>query len=175
MNTSLAGELVAGLGQTGMRSNILKASTAASIPFITGDPSGRATRTDFTGNLGCWFSVDVASIVVTDLGAWVMAGNTQTHTIILLDDTGNPISNADVNFAGKPDGDSFVSIVPVTLLTGSYRLGMSVFAGGDPWFQEQVLTTTTDGTLITSAYGPILENETVLGQCYSAPNFKYHL
>ena len=97
------------------------------------------TRT--RNDAGGWFGMEVrtgaAAVEVRQLGRFVLAGNTGTHAVKLVDAaTGSDLASVVVNTAGAAANDFKYSALPspVTLAAGSrfYLLSQET-AGGDAW------------------------------------------
>lgn len=167
----LGGKLVAGGG--GVTSN----------PLITGQ-SLVSPRHDFTSSLGFAFTVGAANITVTDIGRWVISGNSGTHLISLCSGTdGGPpttLASLTVNTSGATSGAYlYGSITPVTLTAGvTYYIFSDELNGGDFWYDNNdTLTSTADATIIGSRYvsGGNIQAASSGTNGYVPPNFKYHL
>jgi hypothetical protein len=70
---------------------------------------------------GCQFTVGASPVQVTQLGRWVFAGNSQTHTVYLLDSNQNTVASVTVATSGATTGQFvYASLsVPVTLSANS--------------------------------------------------------
>ena len=106
-------------------------------------------------------TVGANNLVVSTLGRWVVAGNSQTHTVkIVTASTGVdlPGASATINTAGKPAGAfAYTSLAaPVTLTGGlSYHIVSSETAGGNSWHDDStIITTTPDASETNSVYNP---------------------
>jgi hypothetical protein len=143
------------------------------------DTTNPSQRNDVTGTLGFQFTVGAANITVTSLGRWVIAGNSQTHLIVITSsDCLTTIASGTVNCSGATAGDYvYTSITPVTLTAGTtYRLMSTEVTGLDLWYNNGVITTTGAVNTVSLAYN-------IGGNCINASsdesfipvNLKYHL
>lgn len=136
----------------------IPAPTAAlGNPFITAQSLG-TSRNDFTGCVGLLFTAPSSSPpTITQLGRWVISGNSGAHTVHLFDTTfGGETANASVNTSlGTPGTYKYTAITPTTLIASHvYFLASSETASGDAWY-DQDTTVTTDsafGTMVSAAY-----------------------
>ena len=90
---------------------------APPAPFVTSfTPSN--LRRDFSGWVGSRLTVGAADLQVSSLGRWVVAGNTGTHVVKVVDAaTGTDLASVTVNTAGASAGSfRYASLAsPVTL------------------------------------------------------------
>jgi len=89
--------------------------------------------------VGFQFTVGSTPLTVTELGRWVVSGNTGNHVVKLFYSDGTPIPNAavTVSTAGKPAGEfAYATLAtPVTLAAGTVYAVMSQEAyRGDQWY-----------------------------------------
>lgn len=159
------------------------ASGVAPITFITSSPSS-SPRNNFDGGVGFGFTVGASNITVTELGRWVISGNSGSHLIKIVDAAGAIVGtgSATLNTSGLSVGYNYVSITPLVLTAGNtYYLVSDEANGGDQWNDEQPVTSTADATVIGSYYiigtggfnPPQLAASGV--RAYVPVNFKYHL
>ena len=85
------------------------------------------TANNFTGAVGCRFTVGANPITVRQLGSYVIPGSTRVHTLRLHTlDCVTLLASATMDFTGK-SGLSYVSVTPVVLAAGSqYKVSCSV-------------------------------------------------
>jgi len=78
---------------------------SGSTTFVTGVTLS-SLRNNFSGWIGFRFAVGSAPITVTQLGRWVVSGNSGNHTVKLIVEAGNDVSGASVtvNTSGAPAG-----------------------------------------------------------------------
>ncbi len=125
--------------------------------FITGQALG-SPRNNYTGWVGMTFTIGSSALTVTQLGRWVVAGNTQTHTVKLVNAaTGADVSGgtASVNTAGAAGGRyKYAALAgPVTLAANArYHLVTYETAGGDWWYDWATRVTTTP---VARTAGPV--------------------
>jgi hypothetical protein len=107
-------------------------------------------RQDFSGWVGGSVRVGGTDLSVTALGRLVVAGNTRTHTVKLVNAaTGTDVASVSVDTAGAPAGSfKFANLAaPVTLHANTtYYLVTQESAGGDAWYDY-------DTHLVTTAVG----------------------
>lgn len=155
----------------------------ASNPFVTGQTLVWP-RNDFTASLGFKFTVGAANVTVTDLGRWVISGNSGMHLLSLCSGTdgGAPttLGSVTVNASGATIAAYlYGSITPVTLTAGvSYYIFSDEVNGQDFWYDNNgTLTGSADGTVVGSRYvfGGSIQAASSGSVGYVPPNFKYHL
>ncbi len=186
------GDVAKAIGQVGVRvkavtgrnaSAALYNTTAYTVSgggntsFITGQTLS-TTRNDFeTPGLGFRLLMGPTNITVTDLGRWIVSGNSQTHTLSIYNSSGVAIVTASLNASGKSPGDySYVSCTPTTLVAGeTYFIVSSEFSGGDLWYDALSVTHTSVGTIVDASYlAPSLTDLGVgAGKSYVPVSFKY--
>ncbi len=152
--------------------------------FLTGQTLG-PLRNSYTGWVGMTFTVGTSVVTVTELGRWVVAGNTQTHTVKLVNAaTGADVGggSAGVNTAGAAGGQyKYAALAaPVTLAANtSYHLVTYETAGGDWWYDWNTRVTTTT---VARAAGPVYGGTAgvwypgtwaAANQIYGPVNFRY--
>lgn len=130
------------------------------MPWITAETmAGSTLRNDYPLGVGMSFTVGAADLHVTDLGRWVVAGNSQSHVLSVYNSVSisDLIATATVATSGAPAGafaySSLASVV--TLIAGhQYYLLSLENSGGDQWYDAGALlpTTTADASLIGAAY-----------------------
>ena len=123
----------------------------APTPLVTGVPSLGQLRHDWSGWVGFQFVVGGSPMTVTELGRWVVSGNSSNHVVKLFYSDGTPIPNAavTVSTAGKPAGQFTYATLgsPVTLAAGTtYAVMSQEVNGGDQWYDFS-------GTFITLSGG----------------------
>ncbi|HEY1050315.1 MAG TPA: hypothetical protein VGE39_11190, partial [Prosthecobacter sp.] len=105
-------------------------------PLITGH-SMSLLRNDFTGWLGMEFTTGSSVLTVSQLGRWVVAGNSGAHQVRLVNaTTGAVLATASVTTAGQPAGQMAYTALPAVVnLAAStrYHLLSQEAAGGDFW------------------------------------------
>jgi hypothetical protein len=112
--------------------------------LFVADPVAGGARTDFTGCVGVEFTA-AANFTVYELARWVVSGNSQTHTVTLLNATGTVLGSVSVNTSGAPAGAfKYVALgSPVALTNGNvYHIHSSEVASSDV-FLDSVGTTLT--------------------------------
>jgi uncharacterized protein DUF4082 len=115
-------------------------------PFVTSFTPTNLRR-DFSGWVGSRFTVGTADLQVSSLGRWVVAGNTGTHVVKVVDAaTGTDLASVTVNIAGATAGSfRYVSLSsPVSLRANTtYYLVTQETAGGDAWYDYDTRLVTT--------------------------------
>ena len=135
-------------------------ANASRTPAATGEALGTPT-----GGAGGWFgysfTVGNAPLTVYDLGRWVVAGDTGTHTVALVDPEpavgGQVLGTASINTNGRPSGQfayaamsgSVVLAAESFLLPPRRRAGRR---GSASTAMTPTLTPTSDITINSSEY-----------------------
>lgn len=112
--------------------------------WVTGQSLG-TLRNNFSGDIGVSFTPS-ANDTITSLGIWVVSGNSQSHTIYLIDATAcTVLASVSVNCSGAtPNQYLYGSITPVAVTSGhGYIIAFQVFSGGDQWYDDNTSITTT--------------------------------
>ena len=126
---------------------------AAGTPLVQSFTPSRL-RSDFSGWVGMQVRVGTADLSVSALGRWVVAGNTASHRVKLVEAaTGADVPGASVSVAtsGAPAGAFRYTTLarPVTLRAGAtYHLVSEESAGGDAWYDYDLHLTTTGGATV---------------------------
>lgn len=116
----------------------------AGSPFILTETLG-SLRSDFTGCVGYKFTVGASDIIVDQLGRRKVAGNSQTHTIRIMDASTSIVSASVDMSTGSAGSYVYTSITPTTLLANTvYYIFSSETSGGDQWYDS-------DGTIDSTA------------------------
>jgi hypothetical protein len=158
------------------------ATGVPSTPWVTGQSLG-TPQSNLTGCVGVEVTVGGSNITVTDVGRWVISGNSQMHTITIQTTGGSSVVAGTVNTSGAMAGQFLYVAVTPTVLTaaGTYWIGSSETNGGDQWYDDgSVITVTAAATAPFSAYNngggcpgaPSIN--TGGGASYGPVNFKYH-
>jgi cellulose 1,4-beta-cellobiosidase len=149
--------VVSARNASGEGPNSTEASATTPTLFITGQTLG-TLRSDVTGWLGGRFTVGASAISVKQLGRWVVSGNSQTHTLKLVNvSTGVdvPGGSVTVTTAGAPAGAFvYASLAsPVTLTANTlYYIVSQETAAGDQWYgADSTVTNTTVATMNKAA------------------------
>lgn len=111
--------------------------SSVSAPFVSSHTM-TTLRNDYSGWLGMEINVGSTAMSVNQLGRWVVAGNSGTHTVKLVNaTTGTDLASVSVATAGAPAGQFKYTPLPslVTLPANStcYVLSQET-AGGDQWY-----------------------------------------
>ncbi|HVZ11881.1 MAG TPA: prepilin-type N-terminal cleavage/methylation domain-containing protein, partial [Patescibacteria group bacterium] len=127
-----------------------------STAFVVSKTPGTA-RNNFSGWAGMKITVGASPISVTALGRLVVAGNTQTHNVKIVNAaTGSdvPISNVAVNTANGTGGSFLYASYnsPIILSpSASYYILSSETSGGDQFYDSDTAITTTNVATVNSA------------------------
>jgi hypothetical protein len=169
--------LGASLPQIGSIAGSRRRTAAASEPFFTNSPVVYSR----TGNywLGCKITIGSASKTVTDIGRWVISGNSATHTLkILLASNNSLVASTSVNCSGATAGAYlYGSCTPATLAANTAYYLVSDETGGDSWYDDCVIANSGIATVNKSVYsinGGSSWVEDKNGEVYVPPNFKYY-
>ena len=121
-------------------------------------------RSDFSGWVGMQLRIGATDLTVSALGRWVVAGNSGTHTVKLVDAASGadvPAGSVSVATAGAaPAAFRHAELTaPVSLRAGAtYHLVSLETAGGDAWYDyDTQVVTTGAATNAGVAYGPVGE------------------
>lgn len=158
------------------------AGAAVPQPYLTSTPTS-SPRNNFDGGVGFGFTVGAANMTVTDLGRWVISGNSGTHKIWLANSSGTELAAVSLNTSGLSVGYNYLPITPVVLTAGqTYYIISDEANGGDQWYDSEEVSGTADATIIGSYYVIGLSdprNAITLAfagtNAYVPVNFKYHL
>ena len=136
--------------EPGTNTDMRWGTTFEATPYLT---QHRMTtlRNDVTGWLGMEFTTGTAPLQVTQLGRWVVPGNTGTHAVRLVEaNTGTLLGSVSIATADAPADQIKYAPLPAPLplapQTRYYLLSQET-AGGDLWYSPD---TPTPGA--TSAY-----------------------
>ena len=152
-------------------------STAKS--FLTGYASTARLRNDFGGWVGMQLTVGANPLAVSSLGRICAAGNTGTHVVKFVNvSDGSDVSGASVslNMAGCTPGQFVYGAVgPINLSARtSYYLASQEFSGGDQWYDQGAVSSTSDATANRAEYySSGTWNPATTGYSYVPPNFQY--
>ncbi len=147
-----------------------------SITFITTQTLG-TLRNNFSGLVGFRFAVNTSSnITVTDLGRWVVSGNSGSHFVGLYNmvGTGTLLTSATVVTSGAAVGFAYAACTPVTLTAGStYVVQSTETSGGDQWYDSNTVLTpvSTIGSILSAQFS-ILSSNGAANNSYGPVSFK---
>jgi hypothetical protein len=153
--------------------------TTSSSPYVTGQTLGGLRSYSNSCN-GFVFTVGSSGITITNLGRWVLAGNSGTHTVTIQTMSGTPIVSTSVNTSGQTAGQYvWGSVTPTQLLANTeYWIGSTETYPGDLWLDDN--TTVTVGpaaTIVGSAYATACPGAPSLNMggphTYGPVNFQY--
>jgi len=131
--------------------------------FVTGETLG-STQTTGGSCEGFVFTMGTTPITVTQLGRWVLSGNTGTHTLTMNQITagnGTSVANCSVNTSGQGVGFTYCPISS-TVLSASTQYGLFDMSntGGDSYYiiPTTTITHTSVATTNGGTYGSISGN-----------------
>jgi len=116
------------------------ASTVSGLtPLVDAVNTFGTLRNNWNGWIGFYFQVGATPLVVTELGRWVVSGNTGSHTVQLFSSNGTPVSGGSVtvNTSGQTPGEFAYSPLssPLTLAANTtYAVMSQEVNGGDQWY-----------------------------------------
>ena len=153
-------------------------------PLVTGISSFGDLRNDDSGWVGFQFQVGGAPLTVTELGRWVVSGNSATHTVKLFysDGTAVPGGAVTVNTAFQTAGQfAYATLAsPVTLdVNTTYAVMSYEVVGQDQWYDYWNTYPTLSGVASAAAavwsYNPPPLNGASWGegQSYGPVNLRY--
>lgn len=150
--------------------------------FVMDITAGTA-RNDFSGYVGFRFVVGDSPLIITDLGRYVLPGNTQDHVVKLVRTSdGGDVPGGTVTVpTGNATGGRFQYTplaAPLTLAAGTeYLLVTLESSGGDTWLQGDTLLMADPGaTILSAAWSPLggmWYSFGGLGQSYGPVDFKF--
>lgn len=130
-------------------------------PFITGQTLG-GLRNDDTGCIGFGITAPATSSTVTQLGRWIVAGNSGTHTLMITDGGGTSLGSCSLNTVGQTSGQyAYCSITPVIINAGTNPTNFIYSEetnGGDQWYGGTggiAVTSTAMATITHDSYASI--------------------
>lgn len=156
---------------------------AAELPFVTLTTPGGVRSGEDTGGLngyvGMQFTVGGTPLTVTALGRSFIAGNTQSHKVLLWDVAANK-EVASVTVQGGTEGQFTYTKLPspITLPAGNtYYIASQEYLGGDGWYHcDSFLTFTDVATCDNPCYsldGLSWGIDNVPQNAYGVPGFLY--
>ena len=93
-------------------------AAAGDTAYVTGQTL-TTLRNDYTGWIGMKITVGAANVTLTELGRWVVSGNSQPHTVkVVVASSGADLAGASVSIAtaGAPAGFKYATLgSPVSL------------------------------------------------------------
>jgi len=129
--------------------------TPTNTPFVTGQTLSGTIRNNYAGSLGFKFTVGSSPMTVSQLGRWVIAGNTGTHTVELVRASDNAVlGSVSVNTAGAtPGAFAYTALgTPVALAANTaYYVASSETTGGDQWYDQSTILTHASTAVINNA------------------------
>jgi len=117
-------------------------SSSASQAWLTMVTPG-STRNDLSYTVGCQL-IPAVSVVVTDLGRWLVASGAQAQKVSLWRNSDSALlGSVSTNNTGAAGAFKFTALAsPITLLAGiPYTIGSFETAGGDLWCTDNSVVT----------------------------------
>ncbi len=136
--------------------------------------------TDLIG-IGCKITIGAANLYVTSLGRWKNSGNSQVHTIRIVETlTGVVVASVTVDMSSGSVGTYVYAdlVLAVTLIAStSYYLMSSEISSGDQWRDVAAVISTADLTVVEGIYhdGGGYHGVGIPVASYVPPNFLYNL
>ncbi|MGA2715763.1 MAG: protease pro-enzyme activation domain-containing protein [Bryobacteraceae bacterium] len=170
-----------GLSSVPVNFSVVVPTQTASTPFVTGYAlSGPSLRNDFTGWVGMKLTVGASPLIVSSLGRICVANNALNHTVKFVNASiASDVSGASVSVSMAGCAASqfvYAAINPVTLAAStSYYLVSQETQGGDLWYDQGGISTTTVAAVNNSIYfyggnwNPVNSANT----SYVPPGFQY--
>lgn len=169
--------------QNAKLSNVSLGQSAASgggssTTFVTGQTLG-SLNNNFDLELGTEVTVGAANVVVTQLGRWVVSGNSGTHSLRIRNSSGTLLGSVSVNTSGATSGQFLYGTLgsPITLTaSGVYYIFSLEVNGGDQWYSGADTTISTTAVGIVNQYGyydGTIHTGGGLGSCWCPVSFKY--
>ncbi len=121
----------------------VSAGGSSSSLLITAQTVGTA-RNNFSGKVGFQFTVGGSPITVSDLGRWVISGNSSTHTVGIYNSSYSALGTVTVNTSGAPAGAYLYTTLgsPIVLSAStSYYLLSDETNSGDQWYDDDTAIT----------------------------------
>jgi sugar lactone lactonase YvrE len=158
-------------------------NAAAPTAFLIGQPAA-ALRNNYSGFVGMEVVVGSAPLVVSQLGRWVVAGNSQTHVVKLVNaSTGIDLTGGSVtlNLSGATAAQyayaPLASAITLAANTSYYVVTQEV-SGRDQWYDGGLVTVSGSGTVNGAVYQPVNGSYRVSGSVsvsYGPVNFLFSL
>jgi hypothetical protein len=150
--------------------------------FVTGQTLSSTNWNDYTGWKGMKITTGSDPIVVTDLGRWVLSGNSQTHTLKIVNASGTTVGSTSVALSGAtPVQFKYAALTnPVTLSANSvYYIASQETNGGDYlWGSSTALSHTGVAAINNAARstdGITFSNDSSTDNCHGPLSFKYYI
>ena len=135
---------------------VTQSAPPASIIMVTGQTLGTSYN-QFTGSLGFQF-VPTSNITITDLGRWVISGNSLTHVVGIYNSSCVLLGSVTVNCSGATPSQYLYGHLTsgVSLVAGqTYSIQTTELSGGDVFYLDSTtITTTGDVGTLSSIFSP---------------------
>lgn len=142
----------------GMAPSVIASANFTAAPeahFILGETLSRP-RNNFSGWVGMQFSVGPQALSVSALGRLTLSGNTQPHTVKLVDaESGQDIPGGGVSVtSGAPGLFGYASLPSAVTLAANttYYLVSHEEEGGDRWYDASPVTSSSDGAIAAAIF-----------------------
>ncbi len=156
--------------------------TTDAIAFVTSYTAQSEIRNNYSGWVGMKLTVGPNSINVTSLGRVCISGDVETHTVEIvsaISGTVVPGGTLQLNMSGCATGQFVYGSLPNSIMllgNASYYLVSQEFFGGDYWYDDRPVMSTSDGVVNSGVYSPDgatwIQTGTV-NDSYGPPNFLY--
>lgn len=125
------------------------AGSTGSSTFVSSVTPG-TVRNDFSGWVGVSVTIGANAVKVTQLGRFVLSGNTGAHTVKIVSSSGAnlPGGSVSVNVSGgQPGAFVYAALAnPITLSANTnYYIVSQEVQGGDAWYDWNTFVTTAAG------------------------------
>jgi hypothetical protein len=119
---------------------VAQISVMADVPYAGAVTQFGIKVNNVTGGVGFEFTNSSGtSVVVTQLGRWVISGNDQVHVLSIYNSTANQVAAVTINCSGAPTNQFLYATLsaPYTIAPGAtvYFLSSEV-TGGDTWYNN---------------------------------------
>jgi hypothetical protein len=146
--------------------------TAAVTSYTPG-----TARNNSTAAFGINFIAD-SNMTVTELGRWVISGNSQTHTVTIRNNAGASLGSVSIDASSGAGAFKYAVLSsPVSLTAGNrYWILSDETNGGDQWYNgDSAVSFTADFSSIFSAYFVSVGDfgSEVSGKNHGPVSFKY--
>jgi RHS repeat-associated protein len=119
-------------------------SGASNVSLVSVTNTGGRPRNDFSGWVGCQLKAGATPLIISQLGRYVLTGNSGSHVLKLVrsDGTDIPGASTTINLSGLAVGQfGYAPLTnPVILEANSVvYLVSQEFSGGDTWFDSNAM------------------------------------
>jgi len=153
--------------------------SAVSSIWMTNGLTGGGNRNNFDDWIGGKI-ITSNSFTITDLGRYVFAGNSQSHTVALFSISGSLLTAGVINTSGQASNQFvYVPVTPYTVASQTaYYLVCRENSGGDSWLDAHQqyangLRLDASGLSGGAFYSGGFFSGSTTNQTYTGPNFKF--